>query len=438
MLAARGLARRARQLGTRAAPTANALNDSWRQPPKPPAGTLEKLADAVRLVALKGACAAPLVSLASMASASSGGGAEGIGEAMTGLAMVGAAVVAGGAGLALAPEAAAPDVASSLGEPPDDLGPVLGTVAALAPGGLHESNSLDLPYFVTGGTQRSLKEKLNKFYGKTGEFPYDPQLVAKVEACYDDCEKLLGLLTHDPVVSVAKNIWNVTDPAHGLLGAGSRSSALLSMRCNHHIARGAANEAGLYEEAAEVHRLITDIKARGGFDAYEHQVEFFLLASSMYLVHGTSDAHAKILSAIPLNARCAYAFFNGKVRAGEEISGKAEIVDFLEERGRTIADEVVREFRKRTAEDQKVKVLAFAQTGAEELPLDHADFDKRCVPRLNATVAEVDGATLRITKCNAGRFADHAFHAWYLLVLTLHLGLGLPTDAEPLKVARWW
>ena len=136
--------------------------------------------------------------------------------------------------------------------------------------------------------------------------------------------------------------------------------------------------------------------------------------------------------------RCAYAFFNGKVRAGEEISGKAHLVDFLEERGRTIADEVVRAFRKHTADDQKVKVLAFAQTGAEELPPGHADFDKRCVPRLNATVAEVDGATLRVTGCNAGRYADHAFHAWYLLVLTLHLGLGLPTDAEPLKVARWW
>ena len=130
MLAARGLARRARQLGTRAAPTANALNDSWRQPPKPPAGTLEKLADAVRLVALKGACAAPLVTLAPMAFASSGGGAEGIGEAMTGLAMVGAAAVAGCAALALTDEAA-PDVAASLGEPLADLGSVLGTAAAL-------------------------------------------------------------------------------------------------------------------------------------------------------------------------------------------------------------------------------------------------------------------------------------------------------------------
>ena len=239
-------------------------------------------------------------------------------------------------------------------------------------------------------------------------------------------------------MSVAKNIFNVTDPAHGLLGAGSRSSAFNAMRTFHHISRGAANEAGLYEEAAEVHRLITDIKARGGFTDYQASVEFFLLASSMYLVHGTSDAHAKILSAVPLNARCAYAFFNGKVRAGEEISGKAHLVDFLEERGRTIADEVVRAFRKHTADDQKVKVLAFAQTGAEQLPPGHADFNKRCVPRLNATVAEVDGETLSVRGNNAGRFADHAFHAWYLLVLTLHLGLGLPTDAEPLKVARWW
>ena len=99
---------------------------------------------------------------------------------------------------------------------------------------------------------------------------------------------------------------------------------------------------------------------------------------------------------------------------------------------------VQHEFRKRTADGQKVKVLAFAQTGAEQLPLGHADYDKRCVGRVNATVAEVDGATLRIGGKNRGRFANHAIHAWYLLVLTLHLGLGLPTDAEPLKVARWW
>ena len=438
MLARAALARRAilrRCSASRVALAASTID--WCKPAQPPARALEKLADAVRLVALKGAHAAPLVTLAPMAFASSGGGAEGIGEAMTGLAMVGAAVVGGGAAaLALADEAA-PDVASSLGEPPVDLGPVLGAAAALAPGGLHESNSLDIPYFVTGGRQDSLKNKLDRFYG-TGGRTYDAELVAKVKACYDDCEKVLGLLTWHPVMSVAKNIFNVTDPAHGLLGAGSRSSAFNSMRCIHHISRGAANEAGLYEEAAEVHRLITDIKARGGFTDYQASVEFFLLASSMYLVHGTSDAHAKILSAVPLNARCAYAFFNGKVRAGEEISGKAHLVDFLEERGRTIADEVVRAFRKHTADDQKVKVLAFAQTGAEELPLGHADFDKRCVPRLNATVAEVDGATLRVTGCNAGRYADHAFHAWYLLTLTLHLGLWLPLDAGDLEKARWW
>jgi len=418
---------------SRAAPAATI----WSEPPKPPSGTLEKLADAVRLVALKGAHAAPLVSLASMASASSGGGAEGIGDAMTGLAMVGAAAFAGGAALALAPEAAAPDVASSLGEPPVDLGPVLGTVAALAPGGLHEENSLDLPYFVTGGIQQSLGKKLRRFYGK-GEYNYDEELVKNVKDAYPLCKDLLGYLTFHPVISVAKNVWNVTDPAHNHFGAGCRSSALLGFRTNHHIARGAANEAGLYEEATEVDRLFTEIKALGGFDDYGQSVEFVLLACSMYLVHSTGDAHAKILSAVPLNARCAYAFFNGKVRAGEEISGKAHLVDFLEERGRTIADEVVRAFRKHTADDQKVKVLAFAQTGAEQLPPGHADFNKRCVPRLNATVAEVDGETLSVRGNNAGRFADHAFHAWYLLVLTLHLGLGLPTDAEPLKVARWW
>ena len=282
-----------------------------------------------------------------------------------------------------------------------------------------------------------MKEKLDRFYGK-GLYKYDEELVKNVKEAYPLCRDLLAFLTFDPVMSVAKNIYNITDPADRNMGAGSRSSALLSMKCNHHIARGAANDAELFTEAAEVHRLFTEIKALGGFDNYQESVEFVLLASSMYMVHGSGDAHAKILSAVPLNARCACAFFNAKVRANQLMSGKGEIVDFLEERGRTIADEVVRAFRKHTADDQKVKVLAFAQTGAEQLPSGHADFHKRCVPRVNATVAEVDGATLRVTGNKTGRFADHAVHAWYLLVFTLHLGLGLPTDAGALEKARWW
>ena len=99
MLARAALARRAilrRCSASRVAPAASTID--WCKPAQPPARALEKLADAVRLVALKGAHAAPLVTLAPMAFASSGGGAEGIGEAMTGLAMVGAAAVAGGGG----------------------------------------------------------------------------------------------------------------------------------------------------------------------------------------------------------------------------------------------------------------------------------------------------------------------------------------------------
>ena len=36
------------------------------------------------------------------------------------------------------------------------------------------------------------------------------------------------------------------------------------------------------------------------------------------------------------------------------------------------------------------------------------------------------------------RFADHAIHAWYLVTLLLHLGLGLPTDADALEEMQWW
>ena len=308
-------------------------------------------------------------------------------------------------------------------------------VSAADVGGLHQTNSLGLPFFVTGGTQKSLRNKLNRFYGKE-DYEYDEELVKNVKASYPLCRELLGYLTFNPVISVAKNIWNITDPAHGHFGAGARSSAFLGMMTHHHGARGAAFDAESYEEAGIVDRLITDIKALSGFDDYQQQVEFLLLACSMYLVHGEGDAHAKILSAVPLNARCQYAFFNGKVRANQLMSSKGEIVKFLEERGREISDKVVRAFRKRTAGGKTVKFLAFAETGAMQLPPGHADFHKRCVPRVNATVAEADGETLQVK--GQDRFAEHAIHAWYLLVFMLHLGLGLPTDAEPLKEARWW
>ena len=42
-------------------------------------------------------------------------------------------------------------------------------VSAADVGGLHQTNSLGLPFFVTGGTQESLRRKLEIFYGK-GDF----------------------------------------------------------------------------------------------------------------------------------------------------------------------------------------------------------------------------------------------------------------------------
>ena len=310
-------------------------------------------------------------------------------------------------------------------------------VSAADVGGLHQTNSLGLPFFVTGGTQGSLKRKLERFYGK-GHYNYDEDLVKNVKDAYPLCRDLLAYLTFNPVISVAKNVWNITDPANGLMGAGSRSSAFLGMRTHHHGARGAAFDAESYEEAGIVDRLITNIKALSGFDDYQDQVEFLLLACSMYMVHGSGDAHAKIMSAVPLNARCQYAFYNAKVRNNKLISGKGEIVKFLEKRGREISDKVVRAFRKRTASGKTVKFLAFAQSGAMELSEDHPDYHKRCVPRVNATVTETDGETLRISGDNTGRFADHAIHAWYLVTLMLHLGLGLPTDADAVEEMQWW
>ena len=68
---------------------------------------------------------------------------------------------------------------------------------------------------------------------------------------------------------------------------------------------------------------------------------------------------------------------------------------------------------------------------------DHADYHKRTVPRLNATVAKVDAEVLRANGMKPGRFVDHAFHHWFLLALTLHLGVVLPYETAVLEIALW-
>ena len=98
MLARAALARRAllrRCSASRVAPAASTID--WCKPAQPPAGTLEKLADAVRFTALKAAplAAALVASHANVALASSPEAVEGLSNAaMTGLA-IGAAVVGG-------------------------------------------------------------------------------------------------------------------------------------------------------------------------------------------------------------------------------------------------------------------------------------------------------------------------------------------------------
>jgi len=301
---------------------------------------------------------------------------------------------------------------------------------------LHQSNSIHHPDFKTNGRQRPLREKLERYYGKGG-FRYDTELVEKVDACMDWCKRLLGLITYDKVVSVAKNNWNITDrQAHSGLGAAARSSAFGGFRTSHHIARGATVEAPHYAEAAEVNDLINKIQAKGGFEEYGDSVEFLLLACSIYMVKGTGAEHDKIMSAAGHNARCMYAHFGVQVRAGNFASSKAELVDFREDRGEIDA-EVKREFRERTAGGKTAHVFAMAMTGAEELEEGHADRDKRCVGRLNATVAAVDAEVLRVSGDKADRFVEYPFHRWFLVVLTLHLGLVLPVETAVCELALW-
>jgi hypothetical protein len=228
---------------------------------------------------------------------------------------------------------------------------------------LHQSNSIHFPDFKTGGRQRSVKEKLERYYGK-GDYNYNKELVDKVDACMDWAERLLGLITYDKVASVVKNNWNINDRQPGARGGGgaSRSSAFLANMSHHHIARGAAMDAPHYAEAAEVNDLINKIKAKGGFEDYGQSVEFVLLSCTIYMLNGTGAEHDKIMSAAGQNARCMYANFGAQVRAGNFASSKAELVDYREDRAEIDA-EVKREFRERTAGGQTVYVLAMAQTG---------------------------------------------------------------------------
>ena len=301
---------------------------------------------------------------------------------------------------------------------------------------LHQINSIHHPDFKSGGGQDSVKRKLERYYGK-GIYKYDKELVDKVDACMDWCQRLLGLITYDKVVSVAKNNWNITDrQASSGLGAAARSSAFNAKRTHHHIARGATVDAPHYAEAAEVNELINNIKDKGGFEDYGQSVEFLLLACTIYMVKGEGAEHDKIMSAANHNARCMYANFGVQVRDGNFASSKAELVDFREDRGEIDA-EVKREFRDRTAGGKTAHVFAMAMTGAEELEEGHADRDKRCVGRLNATVAAVDADVLRVAGSNAGRFVEYPFQRWFLLVLTLHLGVVLPVETAVCEMALW-
>ena len=301
---------------------------------------------------------------------------------------------------------------------------------------LHQNNSIHYPDFKSGGRQASVKRKLERYYGKGG-YKYDAEPVAKVDACQSWCKRLLGLLTYDKVASVAKNHYNITDrQAHSGLGAAARSSAFNANMTHHHIARGAAVDAPHYVEAAEVNDLINKIKDKGGFEDYGQSVEFLLLACTIYMVKGEGAEHDKIMSAANHNARCMYANFGAQVRAKNFASSKAELVDFREDRGE-IGDAVKREFRERTAGGKTAHVFAMAMTGAEELREGHADRGKRCVGRLNATVAAVDEEALRVTHGKADRFVNYAFHRWFLLVLTLHLGVVLPVETAVCEMALW-
>jgi len=293
-------------------------------------------------------------------------------------------------------------------------------------------NSIHFPGLLDSLRQDSVGYKLDLYYKGSVAFR------EKVDGLLDTIERLLLLECCNRVMAVATNRFNVADASkQDNSNAGSRSSAKLGARTRHHIVRGARAEADCYEEAAEADRLMTQVMMASGESNYGKQLEFLLLVATIYLVKGTSDAHSKIMSALGHRFRCAYAAFAVGVRDGRYESSRDALVAVLEGRGEKYGGAVNKEFQDRfaAAPGGVVKVLAFGQSGSNPLPRDHPEHHSRMVGRVCATVASFTEKTARAS--GYGRFAEHAIHAWFLLLLTLHFGIALPTAAARLLAARW-
>ena len=261
---------------------------------------------------------------------------------------------------------------------------------------------------------------------------------ARVEGQLENAKKLLLLECCDDRMSTATNRFNVADTSmHDHANPGARSSASLGKGTRHHQVRGARAEASCYVEAAEADRLMTEIRTASGERDYGKQLEFLLTVCTIYLVKGKGDAHDKIMSALGNHFRCAYANFAAGVRANRYESSRDALVAVLKQRGEKFGAAVNKEFQDRfaAAAGGEVKVLVLGQPGPKELPRDHPDFESRMVPQVCATVASFTEATAKTQ--GFGRFAEHAIHAWFLLLLTLHFGIALPTEAARLMAARW-
>ena len=269
---------------------------------------------------------------------------------------------------------------------------------------LHKVNSIHYPSLVSRLTQERVSRKLDKYYVTGGA-----AFKAKVDGLLKTVEELLALECCDRVMSMATNRFNLADKDSTCgSNAEQRSSAKLGKATAHHIARGARAEAGCYIEAAKADRL-------------------------------TTETHAKITSALGNHFRCAYANFAVGIRTGEYESSRDALVAVLEGRGEKLGGAVNLEFRAQfaAAAGSAIKVLALGQSGPMELPGGHADFDTRMVPRLCGMVASFTEAAARVPGNNVGRFVQHPIHAWFLLIVTLHFGLALPTEAARLLAARW-
>lgn len=261
---------------------------------------------------------------------------------------------------------------------------------------------------------------------------------------FQSAEDLLQLLLFDPILSLGKNAYCLSDVS-GSSGTATRSAAVLSGNCMHKILRGLRDDAARgIAVAAQAFAVATTIMAGAGStdqpvglgyaEDYVAQLLFLVDVLSMYLVFSRSKKRETLCEALDYIARCAYAKFNSLTRANRHGESREVLCSFLQANGTAIGKRVSTMFRgacpgNRRTGDEEACFLAIAHYG-----VFHDSLADEVRPRLCATAfcaSRSDICTRRRL-----RFLDIPVQSWHLLVYALHCGFDLPMETSALAKAR--